>query len=72
MNTLGYLQFFDGLAEQRRGTFLLEKISSKLKIQGHTGNPITYRCVFKDNSQTRQSEGASRKEALALLYRALR
>ena len=72
MNTLGYLQFFDGLAEKRQGFFSVERRSSKLaKIKKNEAS-YTYHCIFQEKNQTFQGQGHSRKEALISLYKALR
>ena len=68
MNTLAYLQFFDGLAEKKRGSFKMETRSSKeIQDQGHA-----HLCNLVIDEDCYISEGASRKEALRGLYRQLR
>ena len=46
MNTISYLQFFDGLAEKKQGCFTMERISSKRSEPDMTGQLKTYRCRF--------------------------
>ncbi|PCI30636.1 MAG: hypothetical protein COB67_01415 [SAR324 cluster bacterium] len=69
MNTLAYLQFFDGLAEKQRGSFILEKVSSKCCEPKSSGDLHTYHCNFSTEQFDFKSDGNSRKEALRQLYR---
>ncbi len=71
MNTIAYLQFFDGLAEKRRGSFTLEKVSSKVGRLDLTGNNLTYFCDLLIGEEKYSGAGGSRKEALRSLYRKL-
>ncbi|OGG96456.1 MAG: hypothetical protein A2508_00860 [Candidatus Lambdaproteobacteria bacterium RIFOXYD12_FULL_49_8] len=71
MNTLSYLQFFEGLAEKMQGSFSTERVSSKLVHPGDDGVQYTYRCWFEDNDISVVGQGQSRKEALHSLYRKL-
>ena len=72
MNTISYLQFFDGLAEKKQGCFTMERISSKRSEPDMTGQLKTYRCGFFFSDQQYLSAGISRKEALRSLYRKMR
>jgi len=71
MNTLGYLQFFDRLAEKKRASFSMEHISSQLAIQSTDGQDYTHRCTFIVGKQQVQTQGSSRKSALIALYKLL-
>ncbi len=71
MNTVTYLQFFDGLAEKNQGKFLMERISSKICRVDNTGKIFTYCCDFEMGEKRFSSQGTSRKEALRVLYRKL-
>ena len=71
MNTLAYLQYFDGLAEKQQGSFIMEKISSKKCSPDLSGEKHTYHCNFHTDRFRFQAEGNSRKEALRSLYRKL-
>ena len=71
MNTVTYLQFFDGLAEKNQGKFLMGRISSKICLPDPSGNISTYCCDFIMGEQRYSSQGNSRKEALKVLYRKL-
>lgn len=72
MNTLAYMQFFDGLAEKKAGSFSMERISSKKCDPELTGETPTYFCNFRFDDKRYHSKGESRKEALRRLYRMLR
>lgn len=72
MNTLSYLQFFDGLAEKKAGTFAMERVSSKRCDMDLEGEMPTYSCRFLFEDGSYHSKGESRKEALRRLYRMLR
>ena len=72
MNTLSYMQFFDGLAEKKEGSFAIERVSSKKCDMDLTGEMPTYFCRFLFEDKNYHSKGESRKEALRRLYRMLR
>lgn len=72
MNTLSYMQFFDGLAEKKQGTFSLQRVSSKNCEMDLTGEMPIYSCRFLFGDKDYESRGESRKEALRRLYRKLR
>ncbi len=72
MNTLAYLQFFEGLAEKKQGYFSVEKISSKKSKLNINGKIQTYYCNFLFNEKKFSSTGTTRKEALKILYQKLR
>ncbi len=69
MNTLAFLQFFDGLAEKQKGSFVLEKTSSKRCEPDLTGELQSYHCDFSTDQFHFRTEGSSRKDALRRLYR---
>lgn len=69
MNTLAFLRFFDGLAEKQKGSFVLEKISSKRCVPDLTGEFQSYHCDFSTDQFHFRTEGSSRKDALRRLYR---
>jgi hypothetical protein len=71
MNTVTYLQFFDGLAEKNQGKFLMERVSSKICRPDRSGKTFTHCCDFIMGKQHYSSQGNSRKEALKVLYRKL-
>ena len=70
MNTLNYIQFFDGLAEKNLGAFRMEKLSSKTVAANASGH--THICNLQIESDCFSAWGSSRKEALKGLYKQLR
>ena len=72
MNTLGYLQFFDGLAEKKQGSFSMERVSTKICNQDLVGEKFAHRCKFSVEENLISGLGNSRKEALKSLYRKLK
>ncbi len=69
MNTLEYLQYFEGLAETLEGSFTFSRLSSKLSPIDLQGNTLTHQCDFEYTSGTYSGAGVSRKDALKTLYR---
>ncbi len=69
MNTLAFLQFFDGLAEKQHGSFVLEKVSTKCCEPDLSGELQSYHCDFSTDQYHFRVEGSSRKDALRQLYR---
>ena len=69
MNTLNYIQFFDGLAEKNLGAFRMEKLSSKTVAANASGH--THICNLEIESNCFSAWGNSRKEALKGLYKQL-
>lgn len=72
MNTLGYLQFFEGLAEKTQGAFLLERLGSRRAHPDESGVVMPHRCRFEGGGDRFEGKGASRREALHALYRQMR
>ncbi|MDT8445977.1 MAG: hypothetical protein RRB13_03640 [bacterium] len=72
MNTMGYLQFFEGLAEKTQGAFLMERLGSRRAKPDPCGQVFTHRCRFERGKDRFEGRGVSRKEALQELYRQLR
>jgi len=72
MNILGYMQFFDGLAEKMGGTFLMERVSSKVCDSDFIGDDLIHHCEFKTGSLDLSCKAPTRKEALKRLYRKLK
>lgn len=72
MNTLGYLSFFDGLAEKSQGSFVMERVASRLAQVNEAGDPVAYRCQLVVRQECFEAMGQSRKDALANLYKKCR
>ncbi|MDH5560038.1 MAG: hypothetical protein OEY59_04195 [Deltaproteobacteria bacterium] len=71
MNTIGYIQFFDGLAEKQEGVFFMQKVSSRRCEMDISGENLMHRCELKLGQKRFSSQAPSRKEALRKLYRLL-
>ncbi|OGH00257.1 MAG: hypothetical protein A2600_07215 [Candidatus Lambdaproteobacteria bacterium RIFOXYD1_FULL_56_27] len=72
MNTLGYLSFFDGLAEKSQGSFVMERVASGLAAVNEAGDLVAYRCQLVFRQGCLESLGQSRKDALVNLYKQCR
>ena len=72
MNTMAYLQFFDGLVEKKQGNFSMEKVATEICQPDLSGRALSYQCRICWDHKEYQGDGASRKEALRALYRKLR